>query len=139
MVGVKDRKTRKVNAIAVEHTDMRTLQGFVRENVQPGSRLYTDEAAAYQGMPEFEHAAVQHSAREYVSGDVHTNGIESFWSLFKRGYYGTYHRTSPKHLNRYVSEFTGRHNSRPLDTADQMQAMAQGMVGKRLRYEDLIA
>ena len=139
VVGVKDRQTRKVNAIAVEHTDMRTLQGFVRANVQQGSALYTDEAAAYQGMPEFEHAAVQHSAREYVSGDVHTNGIESFWSLFKRGYYGTYHRMSPKHLNRYVSEFTGRHNSRSLDTADQMQAMAIGMIGRRLRYQDLIA
>ena len=124
VVGVKDRKTRKVNAIAVEHTDMRTLQ---RENVQPGSALCR---CLSQGMPEFEHAAVQHSAREYVSGDVHTNGIESFWSLFKRGYYGTYHRMSPKHLNRYVSEFTGRHNSRPLDTADQVHAMARGMVGK---------
>ena len=68
---------------------------------------------------------------------AHTNGIESFWSMLKRGYIGTFHRMSPKHLDRYVAEFAGRHNARPLDTADQMRAMVRGLVGKRLQYDEL--
>ncbi len=74
-----------------------------------------------------------------MKGQAHTNGIESFWAMLKRGYYGTYHRMSEKHLQRYVNEFAGRHNMRPLDTIDQMKAMARGMDGKKLRYRDLIA
>ena len=79
------------------------------------------------------------SQRQRVrQGQAHTNGIESFWALLKRGYYGTYHRMSPKHLQRYVDEFAGRHNMRPLDTIDQMKAMVRGMDRKRLRYRDLV-
>ena len=69
---------------------------------------------------------------------AHTNGMESHWAMLKRGYIGIYHQMSPKHLHRYVTEFDGRHNARPLDTIDQMAVMAQGMDGKRLRYQDLI-
>ena len=103
----------------------------------PGATLYTDDAYAYRGLPR--HHPVRHGLGEYVRGEIHTNGIESFWSMFKRGYVGTYHRMSPKHLDRYVREFTGRHNARPLDTIDQLRAIARGMVGKRLRYRELIA
>ena len=85
------------------------------------------------------HESVKHSVKEYVNGQAHTNGIESFWALLKRGYHGTYHHMSPKHLSRYVNEFAGRHNQRSLDTIDQMSAMTRRMVGKRLRYRDLIA
>ena len=74
---------------------------------------------------------------EYVNGQAHTNDIESFWSLPKRSYHGTYHHMSAKHLDRYVGEFAGRHNDRPLDTVDQLRAIVRGMVGKRLRYADL--
>ena len=83
---------------------------------------------------------MRHS-REYVRGRVHTNGMESFWATLKRGYVGMgmYHWMSVKHLKRYVNEFSGRHNSRPLDTEAQMIATVRGMDGKRLRYEDLIA
>ncbi len=81
---------------------------------------------------------VRHSAKEYVNGMAHTNGIESFWSMLKRGYYGTYHHMSAKHLDRYVNEFAGRHNQRPLDTAVQMEGMARGLMNKRLRYKDLV-
>ena len=70
---------------------------------------------------------------------VHTNGVESFWALLKRGYYGTYHHLSVKHLGRYVREFAGRNNIRDLDTLRQMEVVSQGLVGKRLRYRDLIA
>ena len=106
-----------------------------------GSRLttvYTDDAKAYKGMP-FEHKSVRHSTTEYVNGMAHTNGIESFWSMLKRGYHGTYHHMSVRHLNRYVNEFAGRHNGRRADTIDQMGSIARGMDGKRLRYCDLSA
>ena len=76
---------------------------------------------------------------EYVNGQAHTNGIESFWSMLKRGHYGTYHRMSPKHLDGYIAEFAGRHNDRSRDTVDQMRAIVRGMAGRRLRYADLIA
>ena len=82
-------------------------------------------------------ACVKHSVGQFVNGQAHTNGMESFWSLLKRGYHGTYHHMSPVHLDRYVSEFSGRHNQRELDTVDQMGAMVRGMELKRLRYADL--
>ena len=86
----------------------------------------------------FGHEAVKHSAREYVRGQAHTNGVESFWSMLKRGYVGTYHYMSEKHLQRYVNEFSGRHNVRDLDTVDQMASVAAGLVGRRLMYKNLI-
>ena len=89
-------------------------------------------------MP-FEHEAVTHSLSEYVRGDVHTNGIESLWSMMKRAHKGTFHKLSPKHLDRYVQEFVARHNLREQDTADIMGLVTDGMGGKRLRYNDLIA
>ena len=90
------------------------------------------------GLPN--HQAVKSLGSASMSdGPVHTNGIEAFWSIFKRGYHGTYHQMSAKHLQRYVGEFTGRHNVRPLDTIDQMGSVAEGMAGKRLRYRDLVA
>ena len=108
------------------------------EHTAPGAKVFTDESSSYQGM-DFDHEAVNHSAGEYVRGMAHTNGMESFWSMLKRGYHGTFHHFSEKHLDRYVGEFAGRHNIREADTADQMAHMTQGMVGKRLRYRDLIA
>ena len=80
---------------------------------------------------------MHHSVGEHVRGQAHTNGIELFWALLKRGYYGTYHQMSPKHLHRYVAEFEGRHNLRLLDTIDQIAALVRGMDQKRLRYVDL--
>ena len=137
VAGVKDRATGRVSAAVVERTDGATLKPFVLSRVAQEADIYTDEHGAYQGIPN--HETVAHGVGEYVRGQAHTNGIESFWSMLKRGYYGTYHRMSPKHLDRYVGEFAGRHNARPLDTLDQMRAIARGMVGKRLRYDDLIA
>ena len=78
VTGVKDRKTNRVSARRMEATDTTALQRFVRDNVQPGAMLYTDEAAAHRGMPEFAHEAVNHSAKEYVRDMAHTNGMESF-------------------------------------------------------------
>ena len=123
----------------VENTDAPTLQGFVREHAKPGATVYTDEAKAYKGMAEFTHEAVNHSVGEYVREMASTNGIKSFWAMLKRGHQGIYHKFSPKHLDRYVTEFAGRHNEREADTVDQMAGIVVGMAGKRLRYSDLIA
>ena len=137
VVGMKDRETNQVKAQVVEQTDATTLQGFVVDNTDVQAMVYTDEAAAYRGMGR-RHEAVKHSAGEYVREMAHTNGIESFWAMLRRGHDGTYHHFSVKHLDRYVTEFEGRHNSRPMDTADQMAGMVQGAVGRQLRYIDLI-
>ena len=82
---------------------------------------------------------MKHGAGEYVKGQASINGIESFWSMLKRGYVGVFHRMSPAHLHRYIAEFEGRHNARGHDTIDQMGAMVQGGEGRRLRYAYLIA
>ena len=74
---------------------------------------------------------MRHSVGEYVRGEIHTNGIESFWYMLKRAHKGTFHRLSPKHLQRYVNEFAGRHNIRDRDTIDQMHSIVAGLVGKR--------
>ena len=139
VAGAKDRETNRITARVVENTDAPTLQGFVREHAAPGATVYTDEAAAYKGMPEFDHEAVNHSVGEYVREMASTNGIESFWAMLKRGHQGIYHKFSPKHLDLYVREFVGRHNDREADTVDQMAGIVAGMDGKRLRYSDLIA
>ena len=138
IAGLRDRATGRVAAKVVEDTTSQTLQGFVTERTREDAQVYTDDATAYKGIAR-PHAAVRHSAGEYVRGDVHTNGIESQWSMIKRGENGVYHKLSPKHLDRYVQEFTARHNIRDADTLVQMAVLAKGMVGKRLRYTDLIA
>ena len=89
-------------------------------------------------MPNRLHRAVKHNAGEYVRNQAHTNGIESFWALLKRGIDGTYHHVSTKHLGKYVGEFEGRHNVRPLNTEDQMTSLAKRSVGKHLQYKTLI-
>ena len=138
VVGMKDRETNKIMAEVVLTTDKETLQGFVVENTTPDTTVYTDEARAYIGIAR-DHLRVKHSVGEYVRKQAHTNGMESFWSMMKRGFNGTYHKMSPKHLHRYVDEFQGRHNSRPLDTKNQMERVVRSSTEKRLRYQDLIA
>ena len=137
VAGVKDRATGRVSAAVVPGTDGPTLRRFVADRTDWLAAVYTDEHPSYAGLPN--HRTVKHTVGEYVDGQAHTNGIESFWSMLKRGYHGTYHQMSGKHLDRYVGEFAGRHNARPLDTIDQLRAIVRGMVGKRLRYADLIA
>ena len=137
VVGVKGRTTKRIRAAVVSNTDSDTLKGFVSESTKPDAMVYTDGEAGYVGLPR--HEVVRHSVGEYVRGMAHTNGIESFWSMLKRGYYGTYHKMSPKHLDRYVNEFAGRHNHRNADTMDQMGSMVRGLELKRLRYKDLVA
>ena len=138
VVGIKDRRTNRISARVVKNTDASTLQGFVIEHVAPGGVVFTDDAAAYHGLP-FPHMTVRHSAKEYVRGEVHTNGIESFWATVKRAQKGVFHKLSPKHLNRYIQGFVGKHNVGNKDTLAQMIHVVAGMIGRRLSYKQLIA
>ena len=138
VVGAKDRETNRVSAAVVDNTDAKTLQDFVGDHAAKGATVYTDDHGGYQGLP-FEHETVKHSVSEYVRDQAHTNGIESFWATLKRGYHGTFHHISPKHLHRYVNEFATRHNMRPKDTEAMMAETVARMVGKRLMYRELVA
>ena len=138
VVGIKDRKTNQVRAKVVERTDTKTLQGFVRNNVDPDAIVYTDDALAYDGVVRW-HESVRHSVGEYVRDMAHTNGVESFWATLKRAHKGTFHRLSPKHLNRYVQEFAGKHNLRESGTLDQMRDTVARLVGRRLLLRELVA
>ena len=138
VVGAKDRETNSVAARVIGNTDRETLQSFVEEHSGQYAMIFTDDHQGYVGMERL-HRSVNHSVSEYVRGQCHVNGIESFWAMMKRGYHGTYHKMSPKHLNRYVAEFSGRHNIREYDTEDQMAELVFAMEGKRLKYDHLIA
>ena len=138
VVGAKDRATTASAARVVESTDKATLQGFVLEHTAPDAMVYTDEASAYTGLPRA-HETVKHSVAEYVRDQAHTNGTESFWAMLKRAHTGTFHKMSPKHLNRYVQEFAGKHNVRDSDTLDQMREVVTRLMGRTLPYRRLIA
>ena len=138
VAGVRDQESKQVSAAVVPKTDKETLHKFVTDRTEPTATVYTDEAKGYNGLPRTRES-VNHGAGEYVRGDVTVNGIEGFWSLFKRGYHGTFHHMSEKHLNRYVAESTGRNNIRDMDTIDQMAFLVRAIDGKRLSYRDLVA
>ena len=136
VVGVKDRNSNRIAATPVESVTKITVGEILEGASAPDAPVYTDESSAYGSLPN--HESVNHSAGEYVRGKAHVNGMESFWSMLRRDYYGTFHKMSFKHLERYVNEFAGRHNIRDLDTIKQMCAMAATMHGKQLRYKSLI-
>ena len=137
VAGIKDRASNQVRAKVVKDVKSETMVGFIMEHADPETKVYTDAALTYYVLPN--HEAVRHSVGEYVRGKAHTNGVESFWALLKRAYTGTFHKISPKHLDRYVREFAGKHNARDLDTLSQMSLVTIGLVGKRLTYLALIA
>ena len=142
VIGARQRGGR-VKAKAISNTDAETLKGFIHGNVEPGSTVYTDEHGGYRGLHGvlYSHAAIKHSAKEYVNGMIHTNGIESVWAILKRGYTGTFHHFSFKHLQRYVDEFTFRLNEGNVerDTIDRIKSVCAASKGKRLTYKDLTA
>jgi len=142
VLGIKDRKTNQITACVVDDTTKATIQEAVNATRTASSFVYTDEHSSYDGL--VNRYSVNHSMKEWavstVLGDLaHTNGIESFWATLKRAYHGTFHHLSKKHLNRYVSQFAGKHNLRSLDTLDQMIRVVQGMAGRKLRYQDIVA
>jgi transposase-like protein len=140
VVGVRTRQGGKVRAMPVPNTGSETLAGFVHDNVQAGEQVYTDEHRAYSRLDEaFDHETVKHSVSEYVRGQAHINGLESFWALLKRGYYGVHHHMSVKHFDRYVNEFSTRHNMRNHNTMAKIEMTVAGLDGVILPYKKLIA
>jgi transposase-like protein len=116
------------------------LQRFVRANAKEGATVTTDSFRSYNGLDDaYMHKTVNHSVGEYVRDQAHTNGIESFWALLKRGHYGVYHMMSAKHLHRYVDEFSFRHNTAHVGTLQFIEMTIQRMTSKRLTYKELIS
>lgn len=138
VLGMRERNG-QVRASVISGTSARAIQAKVRGMVVPGSILCTDEHAAYCGMTEYHHQVVTHSAKQFVDGMAHTNGIESVWAVLKRGFYGVYHSFSEKHLQRYVDEFSYRLNEGncKVHTLDRIDALIRKTSGVRLTYANL--
>ncbi len=112
---------------------------FIKQYVANGARLYTDEFVSYKKLgSDYTHSTINHSLKIYVNGDIHTNTIENFWSVLKRGIYGIYHSVSEKHLDRYLNEFASRFNERKVSEQVKFEKFL-GQSEKRLKYKNLIA
>jgi transposase-like protein len=126
-----------VRATVVEDRTAPTLQGYVRENVERGATVYTDALNSYTGLAgDYDHATVDHAV-EYVNGQVHSNGIENFWSLLKRGLHGTYISVEPFHLFRYLDERVFTYNTRDLTDLGRFAAALGSISERRLTYKAL--
>jgi|SRR5882724_1451102 len=132
----------KVRTEVIQNRERNTLHALVKDNVEYGSYLSTDDCHSYWGLDkEYAHGIVDH-AKEYVNGQVHTNGLENFWSLVKRGLKGTYVSVEPFHLFRYLDEQVFRYNNRATKTqfvsdSDRFQMVASQFAGKRITYQQL--
>ena len=138
VAGLRSR-TGQVKAKAVPSVNRQELHRFIHAHVVPGTQLYTDEAPAYNGLIQYRRESINHGVGEYVRGQAHTNGIERFWALLKRGYIGIFHHFSWKHLHRYLHEFSVRWNMMTLTSGQRMDAMLGSASGDRLTYQELIA
>lgn len=132
----------QIKTAVVPNRKTGAIQGNVRKHVEAGAALYTDALMSYRGLgAEYAHAVVDHAV-EYVNGQVHTNGLENFWSLLKRGINGTYVSIEPFHLFRYLDEQTFRYNNRatkdnPLNDSDRFSLVLSQVAGKRLTYAEV--
>jgi transposase-like protein len=139
VMGILERSkggTSKVRTAVIPNRKKKAIQAEVRKHVEAGSALYSDALQSYNGLDEFEHQVVDHAVR-YVDGMVHTNGLENFWSLFKRGIGGTYVSVEPFHLFRYLDEQSFRFNNRKLTDGERFSLAVSGIVGKRLMFDQL--
>jgi len=140
--GILDREQRKVRATIVPKVNRESLQTAVLDQVAHGSKIYTDEARVYRGLPDhYTHEFVNH-LEKYVHGRVHTNGLENFWSLLKRTLSGTYVAVEPFHLHRYLDEYMFRYNNRgskfePINDGERFDMAMRQIVGKRITYKEL--
>ncbi len=138
VVGTRQRGGGEVRAAVVPNTKRQTLQGHVRENVEPGATVYSDSLRSYAGLDaDYAHKVVDHAV-EYVCGQVHTNGIENFWALLKRGLHGTYVSVEPYHLFRYLDERMFTYNERALSDLGRFATVLGCVAGRRLTYAALI-
>lgn len=127
-----------VRAFVVDDRRKKELQKQVREHVEAGTAIFTDELKSYDGLEsDFQHAVINHAV-EYADGNVHTNTMENFWSLLKRGLHGTYISVEPFHLFRYIDEQAFRYNNRSLTDAERFATVMKQIVGRRLTYQELI-
>lgn len=143
VMGMLDRDQRKVRAAVVPNTKRETLQAEILEKIEVGSSVYTDQAVSYTALEDnYVHEVVNH-LQHYVNGRVHTNGMENFWSLLKRGLNGTYVAVEPFHLFRYVDEQVFRYNNRkhadnrPLKDAERFELALSQIAGKRLTFAEV--
>ncbi len=136
VIGARERSGR-VKAVMTDRVDSYTLHRFIHRNVTFGAKLYTDDHRGYWGLWDYNHETVRHSIGEYVRDQAHTNGIESFWALLKRGYYGVFHHFTWKHLPRYLAEFEVRFNQN--GSGRRMSELLESVSGNRLTYKDLTA
>jgi transposase-like protein len=138
----EDGKPSTVRTTVVPNRKKKALQAEVHKHVEAGSALYSDALQSYDGLSEFQHGVVDHAAK-YVDGKIHTNGLENFWSLLKRGLHGIYISVEPFHLFRYLDEQTFRYNNRKEDDgelltdADRFDFVVRQIVGKRLTFDQL--
>ncbi len=141
IVGILERDG-EIRAGVITTRRKNVLQGEIVKHVEAGSSIYTDALMSYIGLNEkFEHQVIDH-AEKYVDGKIHTNGLENFWSLLKRGLKGTYVSVEPFHLFRYLDEQVFRYNNRatknnPMDDGDRFDAVVRRIVGKRLTWSEL--
>jgi transposase-like protein len=127
----------KVRAKVIKQANNATLQSLIHDNVEYGSTVITDDAPAYRKMiEEYEHEVINH-AIEYVRGNIHTNGIENFWSLVKRSIKGTYVSVEPSHLQKYVGEQVFRYDERKGNDGERFHKITGQVSGKRLTYAEL--
>lgn len=142
VIGMRERGGR-TKAGVIGDASAASIHRAVHANIETGSTLHTDEHGGYVGLEGlfFSHERINHSAGEYVRDGVTTNGIESVWAVMKRGLHGVYHHASPKHLDRYVSEFTFRLNEGDVSrhTMERLASLFSAAIGKRLTYAELIA
>lgn len=140
VVGLRERGGR-VKATPIENTGKDLLHEIISENVESGATVYTDDHKSYTGLQNYKHKSVNHSAKEFVNGMAHTNGIESVWAVLKRGYNGIYHNMSVKYLDRYVNEFTFRLNEGnvKIHALERMCSLTQGLFNKKITHAELTA
>lgn len=141
VMGLLERHTEKkcsqVRATVIKNTNRATLHEIIHKNVEQGSHIYTDAWQAYRNLsPVYVHDFVDH-VEQYVKGNVHTNGLENFWSLFKRCVKGTHVSVEPFHLFRYIDSESFRFNNRDSTDDGRFIMALQGMTGKRLTYKAL--
>ena len=139
VLGFRELHSGRVHALLIDNTDKETLHSNVRKFVRKGATVFSDELSSYMGLEGYFHEWVSHGSGEYVNGDCTTNGIESFWNVLKRGYYGAQHWWSKKHMIRYVREFCYRQNHRDLRGEDVIGHIIESFAGKRQSYAALIA